>query len=1516
MATNHRDVLVEMAERPEPIPAEPRPEPALAEAARAWAHALVWVPATKQSGYFAQRSAALQRRLEALLAEVDFPVADDERLPEDLQWMHDNVRLVRVTQTEVQQSTTSLRRVPHVRTPEKDLVPRVLAIAEDFLRTVDYRYSDRAFSFYIEAFQTVAPLNMHELSLLPPALKLVVLEEFATRGARVLEPSSGPQKISDLMGSMRELSEAPWKELLEPLIVFDRILASDPAEAYARMDFPSRELYRHTVAHFARHSDCSELEIAQLALELAQESTRHPAHDPRLALRKSHIGYYLLAEGARQLRARAGVRLPFSESLQEFLRRHPDEFYLGGIELLTLLIVIAIMTPVFNSFNTFLGRIFAILVLLLPASQSAVEVMNYLATALLRPRILPKLDFCEDIPDDCVTMVVVPTLLLSEKQVRRLVEDLEIRYLGNNHRNLHYALLTDLRDSAETPNEEDPLAALCVQLIRELNEKYAAEGRGTFSLFHRYRIFNPREGVWMGWERKRGKLLDFNRLIRGKYDSFPLKVADLGLLRRVRFVLTLDSDTELPRGTAHRLVGAMTHPLNQAVVDPYENIVVAGYGILQPRVGISVQSASQSRLASIYSGQTGFDIYTRATSDVYQDLKGEGIFTGKGIYEVETLSRVLEHRFPRNALLSHDLIEGAYARAGLVSDVEVIDDYPSHYSAYNRRKHRWVRGDWQIVSWLFGRVPDETGRRVPNPLSFLSRWKILDNLRRSLVEPGIFLLFVLGWTVLPGSALYWTLVTIAILFVPPWFQFGFSVIRSLAAGRLAPIRDAAAGLGRAMVSVFLTLTFLAHQTLISADAVLRTFYRRVISRERLLEWETAAQAELESGKSNFVDVLLNWTPVVALIVGLIVYISHHHGFYDALPILLLWAFSKPVSLWLNRPPRPVHKNVSRQDQRFLRHAALYIWRYYATFSNAEHNWLIPDTVQEEPARIAAQISPTNLGFLLNARQVAVEFGYLSVPEFVQQTTRTLETVAGLPKHRGHLYNWYNTRTLEAMRPRFVSTVDSGNLAASLLTLKGGCQELLQRPLLGSALLDGYADHLCVLAEAGAISRKLVRSLETPNEVHWLTRILQPTQLTTVNQKSRHAADASWFAERTAQFVDEINQAIAGYLPWLSLEFAPLREDVTLAALMSCEEVAISRLPECIEQLRIKLEVSLTLGMENPELRKALLLRLPEARLNAMRLVEQLRSIVAQCEALVREMDFSFLLDRRRKLLSIGYDGEAGTVHAACYDLLASEARIAAFLAIAKGDIPQESWFQMSRSHVVVGGRPVLISWTGTMFEYLMPMLWLHSYPQTMLTNSKQVAVFAQQMYAEEKRIPWGSSECAFAKVEENGAFGYRAFGVPQLALQQDEDRLVVAPYATMLALPIDPQEAIRNLRWMSKKGWFGAYGYYESADFTPDVRPSRRQRFALVRSWMVHHQGMSLLTIANFLQNEIVQQWLRRDARVQATELLLQERPAGRVGGKRQNKSRAKTVKRKPLVRTARRAAAPPKPNSKPALET
>src|SRR5215813_13380438 len=709
--------------------------------------------------------------------------------------------------------------------------------------------------------------------------------------------------------------------------------------------------------------------------------------------------------------------------------------------------------------------LFAMLVLLLPSSHSAVQLMNYLTTSLLPAQILPKRDFSDGVPNDCVTLVAVPSLLLNRDQVCRLVDDLEIRYLGNHDSNIHYALLSDLPDSPEMPREDNPLVDFCAQLIRDLNKKYASRGAGKFFMVHRHRVYNSSERVWMGWERKRGKLLDLNRLLRSQYDSFPVKVGELEILEHVRFVITLDADTELPRRSAHRMIGALAHPLNQAIIDPEKNIVVAGYGVLQPRVGVSVQSAASSRLANIYSGETGFDIYTRAISDVYQDLYGEGIFAGKGIYEVDTVHQVLDRRFPRNALLSHDLIEGAYARAGLASDIEIIEDYPSRYSAYNKRKHRWLRGDWQITNWLLSRVPDETGRLVPNPISLVSQWKILDNLRRSLVEPATFLLFVFGWLMLPGSPVYWTLAVLCILFIPVWFQFFFTPIRAAFEKKMMVAKEAVSGLVTANANVFFTLIFLAHQALVSLDAVIRTLVRRTVTQRRLLEWETAAEAEIGTRGKTPIDRYLNWTPALAAGAGILVWFGRPRAFAAALPILILWATSKLVVNWLNEPPHASRGIVSDEDRAFLRRTALHTWRYFAEYSTAEHNWLIPDNVQEEPPAVAARVSPTNLGLLLNARQVACEFGFLTIPEFVTLTARTLDTVASLPKYRGHLFNWYDTKTLKSLPPEFVSSVDSGNLMASLWTLRQGCLEAIRRPLLKASLAEGIMDHLRALNEA-------------------------------------------------------------------------------------------------------------------------------------------------------------------------------------------------------------------------------------------------------------------------------------------------------------------------------------------------------------------------------------------------------------------------------------------------------------------
>jgi len=1491
----HIEMLNAEAERqPEPSKETGPNLEALSLAAADLGRRLVWLPGTHSSRFFSERYRALGRAIRPVLRHFHGPPPKNT-VGDDFRWLNDNLRLLHGDLRSTKEGFKRVRKLPHVRTPDGAVAPRVVALAAGFLATSGYDFSESSLVAYVQAFQQSTVLRMIELWALVPALKLVLLEEIAARGSKVAEDPEGSYGAGVCVRSLRDIGHISWKSVLEPMVLFDRVLRQDPAGAYARMDFESRDLYRTEVANFAEHSDLTEAEVAAAALALARSAHQETHASPRLAARRGHIGYYLLAEGTTALGERVGFRPPMGQRIASFLRRHPNEFYLPGTEILTLAIMSAIVLLLTNTYTSPALIFFSMAMLLLPASQSAIQLVNYLITSMLEPQILPKLDFSEGVPDNCTTLVAIPSMLFNQEQVRRLAEDLEVRFLGNHDPNIHFALLTDLPDTPVPASEADPLIDYCAQLVGELNQKYASQASGSFLLFHRHRVYNPRERVWMGWERKRGKLMDLNKLLRNEHDSFPVKIGNLSILPQIRFVITLDSDTELPRGSADRMIGAMAHPLNQAIIDPdsEKNIVVAGYGILQPRVGVSVQSASRSRLASLYSGETGFDIYTRAISDVYQDLYGEGIFAGKGIYEVDTVHRVLDRRFPRNALLSHDLIEGAYARAGLATDIEIIEDYPSHYNAYNRRKHRWLRGDWQITGWLLSRVPDESGRQVPNPISLVSQWKILDNLRRSLVEPATFLLLVFGWLILPGNPLYWTVATLGILFVPAWFQFLFNLVRAAVEQKSQVVKDARTALLNANASMFFTLSFLPHQMLLSLDAVVRTLVRRLVTRRRLLEWETAAESELSVRKRTPVDIYLDWMPALALALGALVFFTGRRAFFAALPILLLWACSKWISMWLNLPSRALRSETSDKDELFLGGTALRTWRYFAEFSTKEHHWLIPDNVQEEPAAVAGRMSPTNLGFLLNARQVACEFGFLTVPEFAEQTLRTLATVAKLQRSRGHLLNWYDTRTLEPLRPRFVSSVDSGNLVASLWTLQQGCLDLLQRPLLEKQLAEGLADHLRILVDGHTFPQKRFRAfLEQIRKRSWLQRLLAPSEegllesdLETKNPK--YESDVHWFATESLSRVRNLRKAVQVYAPWMLPEFIPLWKDATLDFKFDSQSMTIQRLPEVVDRLAARLQFALDHANgsgERTALYQRLQAMLPDARSRALALIEDLKQIAETAGKFADEMDFRFLLDPRRKLLSLGFEVESGKHASACYDLLASEARIAVFVAIAKEDIPQDVWFLLGRSHTREHGFPVLLSWTGTMFEYLMPVLWMRTYPNTLLDNSRIAAVRLQQIYGTEKSVPWGISESAYAKRDEAGIYQYQAFGLPDISLHQgDPNALVISPYSTFLALHVDPSAALRNLRRMEGEGWLGPYGFYESADYsTTSGRRSWRHRHELVRCWMAHHQGMSLIALANFLHDGVVQRWFHADRRVQATELLLHEKPATNVKSLRQ----------------------------------
>lgn len=1318
-------------------------------------------------------------------------------------------------------AATMFKDVPVAELPPVGMLPQVIHLAGSYLTAVDGIWSPRTLSLYVEQVQLHHPLLLREIELLPDALKISQLEFILNRADAAFAQGELPpieqSPFSAPIHSLRRMNQIEWRDILEPLVAFDPVLRLDPVGVFALMEEETRAAYRLRIAELARHADTNEVQTAQVALELAQTAARTEYSDPRMAKRKSHIGYYLFADGIRELKLRIGFRPSPMERLQEWVSAYNEEFYILGTFILALLLITAIILPLVPH-HDFWPVMAALLLALLPATQGAVDLVNGIVVMLMKTEALPKLDFSKGIPHEAATLVVVPTLLMNEKQVEELVDELEARYLSNQDPNLHFALLTDLPDTAARPPQVDegPLVDLAARLIDQLNRKYADRQAGSFLLLHRHRAFNARQGVWMGWERKRGKLLDLNRLLEEEHDSFPRKVGPLGVLERIRYVITLDSDTQLPKGTAARMIGTMIHPLNQAIIHPKLRIVTAGYGILQPRVGVSVSSASRSRLAALYSGETGFDVYARAVSDAYQDLFGEGIFTGKGIYDVSAFHKVLNHRFPRNALLSHDLIEGAYARAGLVSDIEVIDDYPSHYFAHMKRKHRWVRGDWQILRWLFNVVPDEYGRLVVNPISTISRWKILDNLRRSLIEPIVFLLFVFGWFFLPGGGLYWTVAVLVLILLPGLVQLGFNLGRALFRRSFAALRDGARTFLSSLAITLLNLIFLPHHMLLSLDAIIRSLVRIFLSGNNLLDWETAAQSESSAGRGSL-DTYLKLSPLISLTIALGLALGRPASIFAAAPVLILWALAPAVATWVNSPPRAEEGPLKKADREFLERQALLIWRYFLEFGGPQNHWLIPDNVEERETYQVRKLSPTNLGMLINARQAACEFGFVTPEWFAAATLGTLDTYEKLEKQRGHIYNWYDIETLQPISPRIVSAVDSGNLAASFCSMHSGVLEMLKRPFL---------------------------------QEEWLAA-------------THESDDADWAGAERRRARENWRAFAENYAPWRSVRFASLFEGATLVA--QPESLTLSKALGYINDLDEKL-ATVAGSAELQRLAGELRGLLPAARARITKLCEDLQSIAARANRYADQMQYGFLLVKSRNLLSIGYDGLTGELYGACYDLLASEARMAFFLAVAKGDIPQESWFRLDRSHLLVKGRACLLSWTGTMFEYMMPSLWMRPYPNTLITRSLESALRIQRDHV--RNMPWGISESGFAKTDPAGRYGYQAWGIPQIALKYGaEDGPVISPYSTFLALGLLRDDAVANLRRMAAMGWVGDYGFYEAADYTEGREPQ------LVRSWMAHHQGMSLLALTNLLRDGAFQRWFHSTPIVRATELLLHEKP-------------------------------------------
>ena len=1133
--------------------------------------------------------------------------------------------------------------------------------------------------------------------------------------------------MANSITSLRSIGSRDWTRFVEHQSAVEHTLRNDPSGDYPRMTFNTRDSYRHAVERMAKHSTATEPEIATRVVAYAQGFLGDA--------RRGHVGYWLVDRGVDEFEATLGYAAPLGLRFHRWLRRSPNLVYGSGVLLCTLIALLLLRAIAGPTDGITWMAITAVGFLL--GFDLAVHAITQLVTSFLPPRLLPRLDFTEGgVPAQCRTVVVVPTLFATVSEAVDAISNLEVQYLANRGTHLHYVLLGDFTDApSETMPGDAAIRAAAVSGIESLNARHAPTTHDAFYLFHRDRLWNAKQGVWMGWERKRGKLGQFNRFLRGGSETaFSVITGDVSVLRSVQFVITLDADSVLPPDEALALVGAMAHPLNRPVFDETARRVVEGYGILQPRVSVSLASAHRSRFAAIHSGYPGVDPYTTAVSDVYQDLYGEGSFTGKGIYDVDIFERATHGRFPENLLLSHDLIEGNYARAGLATDIKVFDDYPARYLTFWRRRHRWIRGDWQLLQWLTRAVPGPLGLER-NRLSFLARWKLLDNLRRSVTEIGQLTFLVVGWLFLPVAPIRWTVLALLAI-AAPWI---ITVAVALLGWRHRKSRRAyyAAVWSDSVISLqqfVLAVVFLPQQAVLAADAILRTLWRLVVSRRLLLEWQPAARVERETQHGLSREWKAMW-PAVALPVLLLAFATTRaFGAWGNVPddrwallvpmtvLTLLWVSAPFVAHAMSQPRKRTIETLTAEDRATALEYARLHWEFFARFANASTAWLAPDNVQEDPERVVAlRTSPTNIGLQLLATVTAHDLRLIPLDEMTTRLERAFTTIARLPRHRGHLLNWYALPDLTVLEPSYVSTVDSGNFAGHLIALRQACAEL-------------------------------------------------------------------------------------------SASAAP-------------SEAAIA---------------------------------------------SRLGAIAATAERWVEEMDFAFLYDTSTKLFRIGFTTGTHQLDDAAYDLLASEARLASFIAIAKHDVAPEHWFHLSRGLTLAHGEVALVSWSGSMFEYLMPLLVMRAFPNTLLGRTYQGALARQVRHGAEREVPWGVSESAYHVRDRHHTYQYRAFGVPDLALQRGlAQELVIAPYASALALLIDPVPALKNLAELKRLGALGEFGFYDALDWT---RPAAGEPFAIVRTHMAHHVGMTLVAIGNTLLNHLWQVRFHSDPLVRAASLLLDER--------------------------------------------
>ena len=1320
--------------------------------------------------------------------------------------------------------------------------------------------------------------------------------------------------VRNIITSMRLISAYSWNLFFEEVSLVDELLQSD--SLFAEMDFTTRDRYRHSLEQLARGSGLQELEVARLVMAKTEQAREKLGESYETAdWRRLDPGYYLISKGRSDFEKEIGFRKPLGRRLLRSFIAHATSGYLGSILFLSLLIA---LIPLYFGLQNGLALPWAVLLGLLalfPASDIAITFLNRFLSGLISPRHLPRLELKEGIPSSLRTFVVVPAFLASKAETEEQIRLLEVHYLANSDGEVHYALLTDWPDAdLEIHSIDMNLLLFAETRFEELNHQHGPtpDGQKRFFLFHRKRLWNESEHKWMGWERKRGKLHEFNKLLRGSRETTFLFTNDTSpqIPADVRYVITLDADTVLPVRTVNELVGSMAHPLNLPRFDSRLGRVAEGYGILQPRIVISFPARrDRSLYHRLFSGPCGVDPYAFAISDIYQDLFGEGSFTGKGIYDVEIFEAALAGRVPQNAVLSHDLFEGNFARCGLASDISLYEEFPSHTELAATRQHRWARGDWQLLPWIFGKRNRD--------ISLIGRWKMFDNLRRSLSNPAMLLLLLASWLIPAASAGLWGLLVLVNLFLPA----GLSFLSGLVPRRSgiskhkrfhSSMEDLVLGIGQALIS----LTLLAHHAWLMLDAVGRTLGRLFFTRRNLLQWVTAAHAKQQTFYSirffthRFIDAEL--TAIVAFILIILI---NKEALPLALPFICLWLASPFVASRISKPPATKPTEILPEEDVFLlRQHARRIWRFFSTFVTETDHWLPPDNFQEEPHPVIAhRSSPTNFGLYLLSIVAARDFGWISLPDVATRLNQTLESMEKLPRQHGHFYNWYETRDFRTLDPKYISSVDSGNLAGHLITLCQACREMLEIPLPFSIRLRGISDTAAILRQTlqeagGSEAPRILNTLDGISAVISITPeafLIQPSFLdmlesqvtslvTGLENFSQGGTAGNEVRAWGALFLDDIRshtQEFDQLMPWVRLAEVVNRQiatfgeneemelweslsehlsaDIPLLRMNAFCDIAVSKTTQ-IQAIIKDSNCQLLLG--------SLILALEESRSACANLAEMLSGIVARAGQLFDEIDFGFLVDPGCRLFSIGYRADDNRLDPSFYDLLASEARLASFIAVAKGQVPPSHWLRLGRVLIPVNHGAALVSWSGSMFEYLMPSLIMYTPRDSLLDQTCRLVVERQISYGKENQVPWGVSESAYNIRDLSFNYQYSAFGIPGLGLKRGlGHELVISPYATVLAAMYSPSAAAKNFRELEAVGACGPYGFYEAIDFTA-ARLPEGTKAVVIKAYMAHHQGMSLVALDNVVHDGIMRHRFHREPMMTAAEFLLQERMPREVG--------------------------------------